>query len=210
MTDLAEMTLSRLTQLRTGVATARGHGVALDPFSIATIIRGTGAMTTLPAIEGGAIHSALEALTRWQSPPDNRRLTDLAQTRIPLGTADVQAGDVLYGHARSRAIWMPRHFMQTQTRASLGCYHRNLVWTALQIDSLGSLVKQGATLIATGKALRGTQRTMLQRAYGILSRFHSGSSEVTYRTLSSKRHLEDNDMIPALNAVRGAFQRPPL
>ncbi len=137
-------------------------------------------------------------------------LTPLHEARIPTGTRDAQAGDLLYGHPRSRAVWIPRRFSTTQPAAALGCYHRNLVFSALQVESLGALVINAARQLDETGQLGGVQRSLAQRAYGILSRMHSGNSYSTYRSMSSCRHLADNDILPALNRVRAAFDKAPL
>ena len=109
------------------------------------------------------------------------------------------------GHARARAVWLPRRFASTQRSASLGCYHRNLVFAALQIERLGGLIRAAAARLEDGRTLNGPLRTWAQRAAGILGRLHSGGKEVTYRTLSSQRHLADNGLIAPLDRVRKEF-----
>lgn len=208
--DLADLALGQLTALRTGSARQRGRGTDLTPFSVATVVRGSGVPPALPLAEGGAAHQLLEALTRWQIPSEVTALTELARARIPTGTADAQAGDLLYGHTRGRAVWLPRRFADQQPSAALGCYHRNLVFASLQIESLGRLVRQAGSQIEAQQSLSGPLRSWSQRAYGVLSRLHSGGKDATYRTMSSRRHIADNGMLPALNAVRRAFGREPL
>ena len=208
--ELADLALGQLTAVRTGNARQRGRGTALEPFSVATVVRGSGVPVALPFLAESTAHHLLEALTRWQIPAEGATLSELAQARIPTGTADAQAGDLLYGHTRGRAVWLPRRFASQQPSASLGCYHRNLVFAALQIESLGGLIRQADAQITEGRSLSGPVRTWAQRAYGALSRLHSGGKDVTYRTMSSQRHLSDNEILPALNRVRIAFGREPL
>lgn len=198
---LADAALGELARLTAGDAAAPRQGQIDDPWSLATIISGSGAAPALPIVEGGPIHRTLEALTLWGRLVEGAAPAPLAAARIPTGTEKAQAGDLLYGHDRARAVWLPRAFLQTQPIAALGCYHRNLLAAALQVESLGGLIRQAAAHLARGHPLDGPQRARAQRAADALSRLYLGDA-TTYRTRSARRHLLDNRLLPPLNAVR--------
>ncbi|MFV9505481.1 MAG: CHAT domain-containing protein [Oscillochloridaceae bacterium umkhey_bin13] len=206
--DLADRALDHLASL--GSDRAARRRTDLHPFSIATIVRGAGVHPALPFAEDSAAHHLLETLTRWQAPVAGVRPTRLIEARIATDSTNAQAGDLLYGHQRARAIWLPRHFTNLNPSSALGCYHRNLVFAALQVESMGGLIRQAAARLESGQRLSGVSRSWAQRAYGALSRLHSGSELHTYRSMSSRHQLADNALLAPLNRVRQEFGQLPL
>src|ERR1700678_214451 len=84
----------------------------------------------------GPIHAALQKVTEWPADPDTSNPLPESQIRIPVKktTAD---GSIMVGSRRARAIWFPGLFSKKdRTKPSLSCYHRNQVFSALQVESL--------------------------------------------------------------------------
>jgi hypothetical protein len=198
-----------LTALRTR---AFGEGAApgdrsVTPFTVATVVRGSGVDPGAPLEEGGAVHRALEALTTWRPTWQYDVLPELSAVSLAIRTAP--PSHVLYGCGRGRAVWFPALFAREGgDLRSLSCYHRNLVMASLQVESLGGLVSATARQIRGGTALSPAHRECARRAAGILGRLHGGVE--TYKSSSPPAHIEQNDLIPPLNRVRDYFNMPPV
>src|SRR5262249_45892685 len=101
-----------------------------EPFSLVTILRGED-LDPQSAVEGGPVHRALEAITRWTG----ASMGTLASGRISSHPATPDGGPLLFGQARSRAVWDPDRFRRA-TGTALSCYHRNLLVGTLQTEAL--------------------------------------------------------------------------
>jgi hypothetical protein len=199
---LADRGLAMLRDMALGAGGRPGARAAL-PFSVVTVVQGAGADPAQPVADGGEIHRALEAVTRWSPtyaydglpPLDERRL---AVRRGPPGHA-------LYGHDRGRAVWFPAHFTRGAGQgSSLGCYHRNLAYLSMQVESLGELARQCARDLAAGRAFSAHQRACAQRAAALLGLLYAGHRD-TYRSWSPRPHLADNQLVPEVDRVRAFF-----
>ncbi len=172
------------------------------PFSVVTVVRGSGVDPHDPIDSGGAVHRALEAWTSWRTSYDTDPLPPLAEARLRTRTAP--AGDNLYGRPRGRAVWFPRLFTEKYERIrSLSCYHRNQLMAAVQVESLGELTKEAAASIGKGHGPTGTYGDCARRAGGALGRIFGGGAS-TYRSWSARAHIEQN-FVDSVNAVRKYF-----
>ena len=192
---------------------AWGSGAApgvrpVQPFTVVTVVRGSGVNPGAPTPNGGGAHRALEAMTTWRPTWQHDALPDLAEASLTIRRAP--PSHVLYGRKRGRAVWFPALFIQAdRSLHSLSCYHRNLVLASLQVESLGGLVSETAKQIQAGKALAVTHRECARRAVGILGRLYGGAIS-TYRTWSPRAHIEQNDLVAVVNKVRDLFNMAPL
>lgn len=185
--------------------------VAPTPFSITTLLRGQGVSPVLPVMSGGAAHRLLEALATWRIPEPDGQLPSLDAARIPSHVRQSQAGDVLYASSRGRVVWLPRHFSKPQPGRALERYHRHLVLAALQVESLGGIIRRAAAQINAGeRALGEPLGKWADRSRVLLSQLYNGSEDVTYRTMSSQRQIIDNEILTALNTVRRTYKQDPL
>jgi hypothetical protein len=204
---LADRGLAALREAALGTEARAGARPVL-PFSVVTVVRGAGADPTLSPDDGGEIQRALEALVRWSPTYAYDQLPPLDERRLTIRRGP--AGHLLYGHDRGRATWFPAHFLRPASQgSSLGCYHRNLTYLSLQVESLGELARQCARDLEAGRAFSAHQRACAQRAAALLGLLYAGHRD-TYRSWSPRPHLDQNELVPDVNRVRAFFTMEPL
>jgi hypothetical protein len=202
----ADKALAALRQVAFGPAAPPGAG-PLKPFTIVTVVKGTGVDPAVPTPDGGEIHRALEAMTSWRPTWMYDKLTEIAAASLRIRTAP--PSHVLYGRARGRAVWFPALFIPgAEAFHSLACYHRNLVFASLQVESLGNLASETAKQLRQGMSLSAAHRECAQQAAGILGRLYAGAS--SYRSWSPRAQIEQNDLVADVNEVRDFFNMGPL
>lgn len=181
-----------------------------QPFTVVTVIRADGVDPNEQTPTGGAVHGALEAMTTWSLDWQSKRLPDLGKTSVKLPIREESPpASVLYARTRGRAIWFPGLFtLEPGTRQhSLACYHRNLVLTSLQVESLAGLVTHTAEQIGT--PLAEAHSDCVRHGAIILGRMYSGSAS-TYRSWSARAQIEQNNWLADLNKVRDWFDMEPV
>ena len=203
---VADLYLKNLRKEAFGQYAASDYRPA-KPFTLLTVVQGSGVDPTTPVTEGEEIHRMLEAVTTWQPTWQYDVLPELAKTSLHIRRSP--PSHILYGRARGRAIWFPGLFTQkTGKLRSLTCYHRNLVFTSLQVESLCGLISLTAKNLQNGIPLHGCHRDCAKRAAGILGRLYGGVN--TYRSWSPKAQIEQNKLVEVLNEVRVHFNMKPL
>jgi hypothetical protein len=211
LNQFAEKCLTNIRQAALGQAAISGS-IPVEPFTVFTVLKGAGKNLDVPPIDGKEIHRSLEAVTTWPPLWKTAKLPDLDdKTKLPLKSSS-NNGDVVYARKRGRAIWFPALFTDdTKVRSSLACYHRNLVFASLQTESLCSFVTTTAQEIKSGNyaSLRVMHRDCARLAAGILGRMYGGDRE-TYRSMSPKYHIQQNEHEAEINVVRDKFTMPPL
>jgi hypothetical protein len=199
----AVLTLARERSLGEGAA----PGVAASaPFSLVTMIELQDADPDAPVAQGDAVHKLLEAVTGWQEPVPP--LGPIAQ-RIVSGPV-VDPVNLLYAGRRGRAIWSPYFAIKPadsdapeKSKHTLGCYHRNLAYASMQVESLARLA-----VATNAEGFQGdVHRDIARFAGGILGRMYGGD-ETVYRARSCQRHLEDNNWLDDIDKIRTQF--PPM
>jgi len=181
---------------------------SISPFTVATVVKGSGVEPNNPVSEGGKIHRALEAMTTWQPTWREDVLPSLAESSLKIRTAP--ASHSLYGRKRGRVVWFPGLFVRkTPGSSSLACYHRNLVFASLQVESLSAFILETWKQICDTTKLTVTHEECARRAASILGRLYGGNAS-TYRSWSPRAHIEQNDLVTAINDVRDLFDMPPL
>ncbi|HVB80526.1 MAG TPA: hypothetical protein VNE82_11355 [Candidatus Binataceae bacterium] len=205
--DYAAQCLSKLRADALGAAAAARRVTLDQPFSIATIMRANEVAVNAPIVDQGPVHQVLEALTRW-SPTwqADSPLPPFAKRRIPT-KGNSPPSHALYASKRGRVIWFPAYFGQPGA-PNLTCYHRNLFYASLQVESLSALSSVAAESIAGGIALSPWQSDCAKRAAGILGRLYAGASS-TYRSMSAKLHIDENRKTE-INGNRQYFGMPTL
>jgi hypothetical protein len=172
-----------------------GRLPANNPFSLVTVLQGDNAAEQL-VTEGGAVHHLLEAITQW----DDQKMGSLNAGQISSKSLPPNA-PLLFGHARSRAVWDPERF-STDGSISLGCYHRNLLLSTIQAEALLTFAKVAEEEAALGnrpKAIRDCEDSALKRLLAL----HKGES-TTYRSASLRRFIDDH---PSRRSVVALAQR---
>jgi len=204
---LADKGLTKLRKAATGKRVSSG-GMSVTPVTVVTVVRGSGVDPAIATPNGREVHRALEAMATWRPTWHYNDLPKLAQACLKIRTAP--PSHVLYGQRRGRVIWFPGLFtQQTKRLRSLSCYHRNLVFDLLQVESLSDLVLKTAEQIEEGQKISVTQSECTRRAAGILCRLYRGAFS-TYRSWSSRTHIELNNLVEVLNKVRDLYNMDPL
>lgn len=202
--DRAIVTLRQIALGQEAASTAR----ISQPFSVFTVVQGTGVDPGESIPSGQQIHRLLEAVTGWRPTYQYDSLPDLAEASIKIRRAP--QGHILYAGKRGRAVWFPGLFTnKVAGQKSLTCYHRNLVFTSLQTESLSNFIEETAKWIRSGKTLSVTHRECARRAAGILGRLYGGAAS-TYQSWSSRAQIEQNYFVEAIDEVRDFFNMPPL
>jgi len=186
------------------------HGSPTSPpFSIFTAVRGSmdDASVQQPLDEG--THKALEGVTRWRRTYKDDTPTSLDKANlitVRQVTHDAEPGGVpalshvLYATEKGRAVWFPATFMQAGNPSSLACYHRNLLFTTMHVESLCRLASEIANQLPN--QFHFSQPDYLDRALKALGRLY-GRAEKTYHSWSPRAQLDLNtDMLQTVNNIR--------
>lgn len=200
---LANMAMNVLRTQAWGSNMSHGPS-SITPFSIFTVVQGNGVKPKVAITPNGEVHRALEAVTRWSTTYQYDKLTPLRNAKLSIKQSP--SSHILYASKKGRAVWFPGNFMLPGI-SSLACYHRNLLFTSLQIESLCGLVAESEKQIPGPPPLPSAQRERLHRAVEILDCLYRGDIS-TYRTCSAPAQIEE--MAPEINNVRKFLSRGPL
>jgi hypothetical protein len=204
--DLAKEALDYLRTAALGPDAQPGAATVI-PFSVFTVVRGEGVDPTKPLPDGGKIHQALEAVTTWNP---NYKTAILPKLTDPEHNVRLRSkrspGDVVYGNTRGRAVWLPGVFtLPPGHKHSAACYHRNLIHTSMQVESLSNFLRQTAQEIkqpGDGLNLPLHQYYSAKRAGGILTRMYAAAKDKTYRSGSPYLHIRQNNFLQDVNKIR--------
>jgi len=214
---LAERGITHLREFALGEGASPGW--SFEPFTIFTIKKGEGVDLNAPPADKGEIHRVLHAVTKWSmsweqdAPLDFKESNLLVKTQPP---STAPPSHVLYATKRSRAIWFPALFTKGWRIHSLNCYHRNLLFASLQVESLLGLV------LGTEKMLKGgigfanlcpPHEQCVRNAGSILGRLYGndpGSDPDTYRSWSLKVQIDQSGHVVDINKIRGHCGMKPL
>lgn len=174
-------------------------------FSVVTVVEGDLAHEDLP--EGNpdiwrSVHGLARLTPRWMSlspgDPSQRRISCRA-------TRPLRDGGGLYGLARSRVVWLPGPFCTPGNAEALCWYHRNLVDLSLVVEGQLALVRWAATRLGKEGKLPFDAVELVRHAAGNLARLHAAARPGTYRSMSARRHIEDDDDFASVRAVWDHF-----
>lgn len=180
-----------------------------EPFSVLTVAHATvdeakDLAPAAPIPEGGEIHQALQALTRWDKSVKSKKLSD---NWLP--TRKHGKGHVLYANRRGRVVWDPEHFLSRPgtTVHTLGCYHRNLWIASLHTEAFGTFAELVANRIDANQDPFGTFQEVAELVARQAGDMYRGAG--TYSTYSVKRQIDDQ-WKDYLNSLRDFAGLPPL
>jgi hypothetical protein len=205
--SLAEKSISEFRRFALGASAKPGRRLTLEPFTVFTVIKGENVHPEKAVPNGSEIHRGMEALTRWSSTWEQDTLPELGKHRLATRSS-APSGDLLYANKRGRAIWFPAHFTAGERISSLSCYHRNMLFAALQVESLCGLMRQTAEQIDE-TPLPAAYDDCARNAGGVLGRLY-GADSSTYRSWSPRRQMDDNQFVNDVNKVRAIFGMKPL
>jgi hypothetical protein len=204
---LAAETLERMRERYFGPRT----GASPVPFTIATVIRGKGAVEDAEPEEGKDLHRWLFGVTTGQSNWQIAKLDDMSLTDCALTIRKAASpGDVVFATPRGRAIWIPSGFAHPRVVAgdrtpqlSMSCYHRNQLFAALQTESLCSLAKAIVDRISTSPNLPPRLDEFGRIATRTLIDLDGGDKAKTYRSISV--HQPIKDLAPDIERLRQRY-----
>jgi len=200
--SLESLAENGLTWLREAVLGKKAQaGKQRDVFTVFTVVKAE----PLTRFELGAeVHRALQAITEWSPDPDTATLLPLDDVKVPVKKSTA-GGSMLFARRRARAIWFPGLFAKKDPKKpSLGCYHRNQLFAAMQVDSLGGLVKATFGLLKDGTPLYKldpTLKTCTRNAIERLEELYLGDRDRSYRSSSPRLQIDQNDL-NELNSLR--------
>jgi hypothetical protein len=197
-----------LERMRTASRGQKGPTVNLTPYSVVTFTRVTGADPAAELHEGGQVHRMLEALTRWSKSWRIAPLSPLAGAVVP--DPKEPAGHAVYAGGSGRAIWLPNLARPDSGHRFITCYHRNQAFAALQVESVGALVRRTADARRHGRDVPFPQYQCARLATGFLGRLYGAPKKKTYRSLACFRHMHDREIVPDLAYLREQYDLPEL
>jgi len=162
-----------------------------DPFSLVTVVEGEGNQTVR---QGCNIHRALEALASWDRSWRQRPLPVLSAHTISIKNNHMS--DIMYGHANSRVLWIPRLFAPGNNYA-LVWYCRNLLMASMQVKSFRDFLVRADNLQRINSATRigGYAREVK----AILRNMEKGLK--TYRTMSVCKQINNDAQLQRILSV---------
>jgi hypothetical protein len=179
------------------------------PFSVATVIRGSGVDSEKPLPEKSPEHRLLEVLTAWPPAWEGAGTPPLSKATVPISKGS-PSGHLLYARNRGRAPWMPGYFcLDPGVVRSLGCLHRNLVFASMQVDSLAYFMAATSRLLDEGHELGEEHRDLARRAASVLGRLYGGASSI-YRSRSPRAQIDEAGLQPGINTIRAWLGQEPL
>lgn len=183
-----------------GPAAAANSAQVLDPFTIFTVVRGRGVDPALAPTD--EVRRALEAVTRWSPSWRFDVLPDLEARKIDIKTSP--PSHLLYGRAKARAVWFPERFTAADNPSSLACYHRNLTFSSLHVESLCGLAATTAERVRNNQLDSEGLRDCARQAVGGLGRLYGGGGihKKSYRSMSPRVQIEQNNFVPDIDLVR--------
>jgi hypothetical protein len=206
--QLMTAALDQLRELGFGTGMA---GVRSTPFSIATVLRGEGVDPNAPLAPDGEIHRLLNGLAGWVRDWQKRPAPPLVAgtTQLQLKRETAFPGNVLFAAKRGRAVWFPGQFLPaTPPPHGLGCYHRNLGFASLQVESLLMLAVASEAAFAQGALVPAAIQQLGQLAAGLLARLYSGTK--SYRSDSQRAQIIQSAQLADVNALRQRFGMSPI
>ncbi len=199
--SLAKTILSHMRESALG-KTARPGG-SRDAFTLFTVVSAEPFTAFQP---NGPIHRALHTVTEWPPDPATSHLLPATQIAIPIKSATAD-GSILAGRQRARAVWFPGLFsIKDKSKPSLGCYHRNQCFSAMQVESLCAFVRGTMDLVDAGTPfykLKPAHKASAMDAKERLEELYVADRQTqnTYRSSSARVQIEQNDL-KRLNDLR--------
>jgi len=189
-----------LTWMRDSLGKGVKPGTRRDVFSIFTVVKAVPMILFEP---GGEVHRAFQAVTEWSSAPETASLRPILEVQVPVKGSDAP-GTMLLAHRRGRAVWFPGLFSKNKPKKpSLSCYHRNLVFACMQVDSLGGLVRGMLRLLEDTPLAKvnSTLKTCALNTIDRLDELYMGDRDRTYRSASVAKQIYQNEL-KELNRLR--------
>jgi hypothetical protein len=165
--------------------------------------RGWEALLSPPATDED-LHRALDGMT--QSNPHWRATKPQPIEKASISFGPAPDSHVVYASPRARVVWRPHDFSSATPRRTLSIFHKDLVLTSLQIESLAKFLEKTSELV--GQDLQAAHRDCARVAHQLVGRLYGGVTRVPPHSL--RRQIDDNGYAMPINAVRAFFGEPEL
>jgi hypothetical protein len=205
--SLSTEALGRLRSETLGTNAAEENGL-IKPLSVVTFVLVGGEDPKVKVVQGTPVHQALQGLASWSSDWRNSAILSLEDKRPDIKSSSPPAY-ILYSTRRARVGWFPSQpsYADPQNER-FRAYHRNQVFTVMQLEALTGFVRRSAERIDQGK------RTPLEEKYSlivaqIIGRMYGGSLS-TYRSESNKFYIDQNNLKGPVNRVLKWGGKPEL
>ncbi len=175
-----------------------------EPFTVTTVIHGSGVQLGKKVHGGDLVHKALNGCCTFRR--NWRKDTPSPLAPAEMGRQERTPGNVLYALAHKRALWFPDLFTIPCGPAthSLGCFHRNLALASMQTQSLLGLAQWGAWQVGHRTQLRFDVDEMMRNCARLLGLLY-GRVEDMYRSISIHRQIADSDLLGSINTLRSYY-----
>lgn len=208
--ELARQCMTDIRKEALGPNATPGRFSPANPFTVLTVVKGNDVNPDEPLVEGDTVHHALEALTNWPDQGMNAKPRLLKESKLNPYRANARDGELVYAGSRGRAVWVPGLFMPQEPdplvvsryHRKLSCYHRNLVFVSIQVESLCGLVNATVTDGIDLAHLPEKQRKCVRLVANVLGRMYGGNVELTYRSMSPQYHIEQNKWTGNIDNIR--------
>lgn len=208
-----ELKLDTLARIALGLMRRKARGeegtaVNATPYSVVTFTRVSGVDPGVAIEEDGPVHRMLEAVVRWSK---SWRIVPLQRLAGAVIRDDDQPpGHAVYTGSSGRAIWLPDIARPDSKHRFITCYHRNQSFAALQVESVGALIRRTAEARRQGRDVPFAQYQCARLGSGFLGRLYGAPKEKTYRSLACKHHIHDREIAPDLEYLRLEYGLGPL
>jgi hypothetical protein len=159
-----------------------------EPFSLVTITDADGADTDEPVTADVLVLRALQGLSTLSGTWRNN--TPLKDSILPQ-SSNHPSSHFCFASRNGRCVWHPLFFgpgATSKEAESLNCYHRNLLFGALQVQSLAHFVRLAQEQRNIGVNLNFDSDSLAGYARGILGRIYG---KAAYHSWSVRRWIDD-------------------
>jgi hypothetical protein len=208
MVTLEEVAAAAFDRVRETHAPAAVETYFGEPFSILTVLEGSGPAADFdPVAEPTArfLHAAASFSLTWTADP----LPALADATVARLSKERPATHLTYGERRGRVIWGPTFFNAPIESSILECLHRNQTLAAMQTEAMASFVADTVERIDRTIALSQDHKDRSRFAAEQLAQLHRGDKG-TYRSGSMKAQIDAGRYVDPINRVLVENLRPKL
>lgn len=206
LAEIANDVLGQLGTLFLGRA-PQFEQVSEEPFTVFTPVEASDGDADLRPFDDLELHKALEGVTSWNVHWKNTNPTPQKQAALPIPPAP--DNHVLYGTRRGRAVWFPHDFAPTKNKVrNLSVFHRDLVLTSMQVDSLSGLLKATSEYQSRGEKLQIVHRDCARVAAGLVGRLYG--QVAPFESSSPRYQMNQNGYVDVANRLRASFNMSEL
>lgn len=162
-----------------------------EPFSLVTITEADGADTDEPVTADEFMLKALQGMSSLSGTWRDNKVTPLNDSILP-PSRNRPLAHLCFASRNGRCVWHPLLFGPEATNKEaerLNCYHRNLLFGALQVQSMAHFVRLVQEQREGGANLNNASEGLVTKACGILGRLYG---KAAYHSWSVRRWIDDH------------------